>query len=228
MSQNRTVTTLHTTQADTSLRRRVVVAATLIVGSIVLWWSLAIPAGQPLFYLATLMLGLVWAVGAFASGPIHRGHGRIHANGQAGHLIAPAIGIGLGLLVVFLVGALVVSKIPLLAGPVNDLLSHAQQGNIWLVWFITMFSGVAEELFFRGALYAACPPRYAIALTTVVYAVTTIGSGVPLLVFAALTLGLVTGLLRSYTDGYLAPAITHITWSSGMLWLLPPVLNLMS
>ena len=66
-------------------------------------------------------------------------------------------------------GALVVAQVPLLRGPVDDLLDHARQGSLALVLVITVVNGVAEEVFFRGALYAAVPERWAVALTTVVY-----------------------------------------------------------
>lgn len=90
---------------------------------------------------------------------------------------------------------------------------------------LTVVNGVAEEVFFRGALYAAIPERWTVALTTVVYALTTVVSGVPLLVLAAACLGLVCGLQRRVTGGVLGPIITHITWSAGMLLLLPPLLT---
>ena len=53
-----------------------------------------------------------------------------------------------------------------------------------------------------------------------------LGSGVPLLVLAAAVVGVVTALQRRVTGGILGPVITHITWSTGMLLLLPPVLDL--
>ena len=72
------------------------------------------------------------------------------------------------------------------------------------------------------------PPsrRHAVAITTVLYALTTVGSGIPLLVLAAAVIGLVTALQRRVTGGILGPIITHVTWSTGMLLLLPPALEL--
>ena len=46
-------------------------------------------------------------------------------------------------------------------------------------------------------------------------------AGIPLLVLAAAILGLVVGLQRRVTGGILGPTITHLTWSLGMLFLLP-------
>ncbi len=54
----------------------------------------------------------------------------------------------------------------------------------------------------------------------------TVFSGVPLLVLAALMLGALTALQRRATGGYLAPMVTHLTWSLGMLFLLPSALAL--
>ena len=49
-------------------------------------------------------------------------------------------------------------------------------------------------------------------------------SGIPLLVLAAAVLGLVVGLQRRVTGGILGPIVTHLTWSLGMLVLLPHAL----
>ena len=43
---------------------------------------------------------------------------------------------------------------------------------------------------------------------------------------AAAIIGVVTALQRRVTGGILGPIITHVTWSTGMLLLLPPVLEL--
>jgi uncharacterized protein len=46
-----------------------------------------------------------------------------------------------------------------------------------------------------------------------------------MLVFAALTLGLLLGLQRRATGGILAPILTHITWSTTMLFALPALIH---
>lgn len=51
------------------------------------------------------------------------------------------------------------------------------------------------------------------------------GSGIPLLVLAAALVGAVVGLQRRVTGGILGPIVTHLTWSLGMLFLLPVVLD---
>jgi uncharacterized protein len=79
---------------------------------------------------------------------------------------------------------------------------------------------VAEELFFRGALYAATP-RHPVIVTTVAYTAATLATGNVMLAFAALLLGLLVGLERRATGGILAPIITHVLWSVSMLFVLP-------
>ncbi len=88
-----------------------------------------------------------------------------------------------------------------------------------------MLNGVAEELFFRGALFAAIGRHRPVFWSTAIYTLTTVATGNVMLVFSALCLGLVVGLQRRVTGGVLAPIITHVTWSLGMLLILPPLLN---
>lgn len=206
-------------------RRRVVSAITLVLGSVVLWWSLQLRPGDPLFYVGTALLAGIWLGGAFLAGPLYLG--RAHTRDGEGYArpVVQSLALGTLLLAVFLAGAFLVAQVPVLRGPVDDLLDHARFGSLPLVLAITMVNGIAEELFFRGALYAAIPQRWTVAATTVIYASTTVVVGVPLLVLAAVSLGLVCGLQRRVTGGVLGPVITHITWSSGMLLLLPPLLS---
>ena len=206
-------------------RRRIVSVLTLVVGAALLGWSLRLQPGDPLFYLGTAALALTWVVGALLSGPLYLGRARTRAGTAYTRPVVQSLALGTLLLGIFLAGALLVARVPALRGPVDDLLDHARLGSLALVALLTVVNGVAEEVFFRGALYAAIPERWTVALTTVVYALTTVVSGVPLLVLAAACLGLVCGLQRRVTGGVLGPIITHITWSAGMLLLLPPLLT---
>ena len=113
-----------------------------------------------------------------------------------------------------------------LLGPVEGLLDHARYGALWVVALVTAVNGIAEELFFRGAVYAALPPRINALGSTALYAASTLFSGVLLLTFAAICLGLLTAAQRRVTGGVLGPIASHLTWSMGMLFLLPPVFAL--
>ena len=213
------------TESDAAFRRRRVVAVvTLVVGSAVLTLALRIPPGDPLFYAATVGLAVIWTVGAFVSGPLHLGRARTRSGGDARPLVQ-SLALGAILLAVFLLGGFVIAHIPPLRDPVTHLLDHARLGSLSLVAAITAVNGIAEELYFRGALYSAVGRRHAVLVTTVVYALTTVGSGIPLLVLAAALLGVLTGLQRRVTGGILGPMVTHLTWSLGMLLLLPLVLS---
>jgi len=201
------------------LRRQLVTAGVVAVGGVVLGLSLRIDPGSAWFYPATLGLAAVWTVGAFASGPLHLG--RIAAGDDLLRrpVLTPLL-LGLGLAGAFVVGALLVREIPFLDDQVSSVLDHADQGSWPLLVLITAVNGVAEELFFRGAAYAAIP-RHPVVWTTIAYAVATLATGNVMLAFAALVLGAVVGLERRASGGILGPILTHCAWSITMLFALP-------
>jgi membrane protease YdiL (CAAX protease family) len=217
------------TESDAAFRRRRVVAAvTLVIGGVILAIALRIEPGDPRFYGATFALAGVWAAGAFLSGPLHLGRGHTRGGSGSSRAVVQSLALGVMLLALFMVGSLVVARIPVLREPVQELLDHARVGSLPLVALITVVNGIAEELYFRGALYAAVGRRHAVAVTTVVYALVTAAAGIPLLVLAAALVGLVVAFQRRVTGGILGPIVTHLTWSLGMLFLLPPVLDALS
>ena len=181
--------------------------------------SLRIEPGSAWFYPAALLLALVWATGGFASGPLHLGG----QGGNAGRPIVQPVLIGLGLAAVFVVGALLVREIPWLADEVRNVLVYSEGDEPLLLLLVTVLTGIGEELFFRGGLYAAIPLQQ-VAITTLTYAVATAASGNVMLAFAALVLGVVVGLERRASGGILAPVLTHVVWSVAMLYALPAIL----
>jgi membrane protease YdiL (CAAX protease family) len=209
-------------------RRRLVVVVTLLVGAVILTWALRIEPGDPTFYLATFALAAVWAVGAFASGPLHLGRGNTRDGKETSRAVVQSLALGGLLLALFMAGAVVVAQVPFLRNPVQELLDHARFGSLALVAVITTVNGLAEELYFRGAMYAAVGRRHAVAVTTIVYTLVTATSGIPLLILAGALVGLVVGLQRRVTGGILGPVITHLTWSLGMLFLLPVAFDRLS
>jgi membrane protease YdiL (CAAX protease family) len=208
----------------------------VVLGAVVLSFSLRIQPGNDWFYLSTLVLAAVWTVGAFLSGPLHLGRTWHAATGQeegaeeggedGGEdqpgprpFLMPVLFAAL-LSALFVVGGLVVRQIPALDAQVQHVLDHADQGSVPVLVVITALNGVAEELFFRGALYAATT-RYPVVVTTVAYAAATLATGNVMLAFAAVLLGVLVGLERRATGGILAPIITHVVWSVSMLFVLP-------
>jgi membrane protease YdiL (CAAX protease family) len=196
----------------------VAVVVTMALGAACLAWSLHAPPGDWRFSAGTLLTAVVWVAGAVVVGP-----GPIRGAGW-GTAAALAVGIGLVLVGVFVVAALVVARLPVLADPVQQLLRHADGTSLSLVAVLTLVNGLAEELFFRGALYQSLTGRRPVAVTTLLYAAVTVASGVPLLVVAAVILSVVVGVLRRLTGALVAPMAAHVTWSLGMLFLLPLVL----
>lgn len=206
-------------------KRRWIAGATLLLGAGTLAWAVRIPPGDPLFYPATLGLAALWILGALLSGPLHLGRGHTRSGLRQSRSVVQSLALGLLLLGGFLAGAVLVAGVPVLRDPVQLLLDHARYGSLPLVAALTAINGIAEELYFRGALFAALPHRRAVLVTTLVYGLATVPTNIPLLVFAAVVLGLVVGLQRRVTGGVLGPIVTHLTWSLGMLFLLPYTLD---
>ena len=204
-------------------RRQAVTAVFLVVGAIVLAVSLRIEPGSGWFYPATFGLAAVWTVGAFASGPLHLG--RVAVRGTSRRPVVTPVLVGALLAGVFVAGALVVHHLAVLEPleeRVRSVVDYADQGSLLVLVAVTLVNGVAEELFFRGAVYAAVPRR-PVLWTTVAYGATTAATGNPMLTFAAVLLGLVVGLERRVSGGILAPILTHCTWALAMLLVLPLV-----
>lgn len=213
-----------TTQPETGVDRRgAVICTTVMLGMSVTAWALRIEPGNPLFYWGTLAMAAVWLGGA----GVARSLGPSLLGPREGVSRAVRQGLALGglLLGLFVVGAFVIAGIPVLARPVEGLLAHAEAGVLPLVVLVTAVNGLAEEVFFRGALFEVIR-RHVVLVTTAIYAAVTVVGGVPLLVLAGLLLGLATGQQRRVTGGIVAPVITHLVWSLGMLLLLPATLDL--
>lgn len=200
-------------------RRQLVAAVVVLVGAIVLGWSLRLEPGGNVFYVAAVLLAGIWAAGAFLSGRLHLG--RIAGGTEifVRPILAPIL-LGLLLVGVFVLGSLVVREIDPLADYVSSVLAYADEGSLTVLAIITFVNGIAEELFFRGAMYAAIP-RHPVLWTTLAYVVATLATGNVMLGFAAIVLGAVCGLERRASGGVLAPILTHITWSLSMLFVLP-------
>jgi uncharacterized protein len=203
------------------VRRRIVVGITLAVGATLLGLSFSVRQGDPAFYPLTFGLAATWTLGSLLSGPLHLGH--IPRGGTLRRPIITPIVAGLLLAALFVLGAFVIRTIPALASLTEDVLGYARLGNLWIILVITLVNGIAEELFFRGSLFAAIGTWHPVLISTVLYALATVAGGNLVLVFAAALLGTVVGLERRASGGILAPILTHITWSLSMLLVLPPI-----
>jgi len=203
------------------LRRRIVAGITLVIGATLFGFSLNVRPDSHFFYPLTIALAATWVIGGFASGPLHLG--RINFRGELRRPIIIPVLLGLVTAVVFILGALIVREIEPLRAYTENVLAFARYLSLPLVALVTVMNGIAEEIFFRGALFAAIGIWHPVAISTVIYSLTTVATGNPMLVFAAVMLGVLLGLQRRSSGGILGPILTHCTWSLTMLLVLPPV-----
>jgi membrane protease YdiL (CAAX protease family) len=204
---------------DTTRRRRLIVLVTMGLGAALLGGTLAAPEGSGLFYGLGVLVAATWLGGSFLSGPLHLGRGGGQADG-ARQVAAPVV-VGVALFAVFAAAALVARRIPFLSGAVEDVLATADGGPRAFVLALALVNGVAEEVFFRGALHSAFGRHRALLWSTALYALVTVATLNLALVAAAVVMGVVFAAEREATRGVLAPIVTHVTWSTLILFLLP-------
>ena len=202
-------------------RRRIVVCVVLVIGAVLLAYSLTRTPGDTAFYWLTFALAGTWAFGAMLSGPLHLGSIRWRGRNRRPVLTGIAVGLLLG--GIFVAGGLVAREIGPVAEFITRVLEYANHGSLLLVVIITLVNGFAEELFFRGALYPALGGFHPVVISTLLYAVATSAGGNPMLGFAAIILGTVCAVERRATGGVLAPVLTHVVWGLIMVLALPPM-----
>ena len=203
-------------------RRRRVVAGVSLAGAGLLGVSLSTKPDSWEFYALTLGVAGTWVAGGFASGPLHLGWMQARDDTLRRPVITPVL-TGVATFGVFYGCALVARSIPVLEQAIGSILSYAHQGNTSLVLLTTLANGAAEEVFFRGALYAAIGDQHPVALSTLIYALATVTTRNPALVLAAGVMGTLLGAQRRASGGIQAPVLTHLTWSTLMLRYLPPL-----
>lgn len=203
-------------------RRRRVVAATSVAGAGLLGLGLSTRPGSRAFYGTTMAVAGVYTAGGFASGPLHLGWVQLRDRSMRRPVLTP-VATGVGAFGFFYGCAHVAKRIPPLSRAIASILQFADEGESSLVLMTTLANGVAEEVFFRGAVYAALDDRQAVLGSTAVYMVATVPTRNPALVLAAGVMGGLWGLQRRASNGLQAPVLTHLTWSTLMLRYLPPV-----
>lgn len=215
-------------------RRRIVVAVFMVIGAVILGFSLSAEPGAASFVPMTIGLAAAWLIGGFLSGPIRLGRfgwraqdssAEAKSAGSPSTLGAGLLGVAAGSAVgaAFVVGGLITREIDVLASLVRDVLAFRDEGSLILITVITLGNGLAEEIFFRGAVYSAVQKHRPLIWSTLLYALVTLASGNVMLGFAAIVLGSVCAVLRRTTDGVLAPVCTHVIWGAIILFCLPPI-----
>jgi len=184
--------------------------------------SFAAKAGSARFYLLTASLAGTWAGGALGAGPIPwcGDSWRTRPGSAARALIVIPVVTGAGTFAMFYGAARVARHHRTLRRAIVGVLRYAEAGSTPLIVLIASGSGVAEEMFFRGALWTGLRP---LSTTTLAYAASTAATGNPALVLAGLITSVIFGWQRDATGGVLAPAVAHVTWSVLMLRYLTPL-----
>lgn len=203
-------------------RRRRVTAGVAVGGAGLLGISLSTKPGSLAFYGLTMAVAGTWVGGGLASGPLHLGWTFTPDRQLRRPVVTPVI-TGVGAFGAFYGAALVARRIPILDRAITGVMRYAQQGSTPLVATTALANGVAEEVFFRGALYAAVGVDRPVVVSTAVYGLATAATRNPALLLASLVMGALFGMQRRVTGGIQASVLTHVTWSALMLRYLPPL-----
>jgi membrane protease YdiL (CAAX protease family) len=208
-------------------RPRRVITATGLAGAGLLAASLSVRAGSRQFYLLTTALAGTWAGGALAAGPLPWARTPDHGNMPHRLAVMPML-TGAGAFGLFYGAGRLARHIPVLNHAITAVLGYAEEGPAPLVLLTASANAVAEELFFRGALWSLTEQAQAhpLATTTLAYTATTAVTRNPALTIAGAATSVLFGLHRRASGGVLAPVITHLTWSLLMLHYLPPLFQM--
>jgi uncharacterized protein len=203
-------------------RRRRVVAVTAVTGASLLGVSLSTAPGSPRFYRLTTATAATWVAGSLLAGPLHLGRSFGRGDRLRRPALVPAL-LGVASFAGFYGCALVCRRIGPLNRMLTSILAYAHRGSDGPVLATTLLNGVAEEVFFRGALYAAVSGSTPAVVSTGTYVLATTATRNPMLVAASAVMGALFAAQRHATGGIQASTITHLVWSALMLRFLPPL-----
>jgi membrane protease YdiL (CAAX protease family) len=195
-----------------------------VAGAGLLGASLSTEPDSTKFYALTLGVAGTWLIGGLRSGPLHLGWTQTRHGTLRRPVIEP-IATGAAVFGVFYAAARLVRRVPILNQAIASVLQYAHRGSRPLVLATTLANGVGEEVFFRGALFAAVGGRHPVLASTAIYTLAATATRNPALMLASASMGALFGLQRRATGGIQAPVLTHLTWSTLMLRFLPPMLD---
>jgi uncharacterized protein len=192
------------------------------VGTTLLGRSLSSRAGSREFYALTLGVAGTWLAGGLVAGPVPLADEPPRCNSIRDLLVVP-VAVGSSMFGLFYLVALAARRVPELDKALTSVLNYADEGSSPLVHSTTFANAIGEEVFFRGALYAAPEPHHAMVASTLGYVLSTSATRNPALILASAVMGTVFAFQRRNTGGVLAPTVTHLTWAALMLRFLPPL-----
>ena len=175
------------------------------------------------FYLGTFFSAAVWFVTWWLCG------NRAAMRGDFRREVPRGLIIGLGLIALFIVGALIVRFIPLLAAPVDELLGNMRTDTVAITLLTLVVNGIGEELFFRDVARRqfgkVMSPKAVLIATVLLYIAVTAAMGIPLLLVASVLIGGLAGMEAARSGNVISAITLHLTWSVGMAFLLPLIIN---
>jgi uncharacterized protein YbjT (DUF2867 family)/membrane protease YdiL (CAAX protease family) len=201
--------------------QRGVLAAAGLSGAVLLRLSLSAEIDSRRFYALTTGLASTWTASALLTAAVP-----IRSRGRPQVLsVAEPVLTGAATFALFYAAARVARRNPFLRRAIGSVLRYADEGTTPAVLLTAGVNAVAEELFFRGALWDAARAAGAspLASTTAACTALTAATGNPALVVGGAITGAVFGRERARSGGVTAPALAHLTWSALMLTCLPPL-----
>jgi membrane protease YdiL (CAAX protease family) len=138
-----------------------------------------------------------------------------------GRTVAVPVLTGAGVFGLTYGAALAARHIPPLDRTVRDILRFTDESAPPLLVLIAGANAIAEELFFRGAVFSAVGESRPVIASTIAYTAATTATRNPALVLAGAGLGTIFGLQRRASGDVLAPAVAHLSWSLLALRFIP-------
>ena len=204
-------------RAGTDRGRILVLAAAGLSGATLLRLSLSAKADSRRFYALTAGLAGTWTASALATSAVPVWPAGRRSPGS--EVARPAL-TGAATFALFYAAAAVARRDPALRRAIASVLHYVDEGTTPAVLLIAAVNAVAEELFFRGALWDAASAG-PLASTTLAYTAVTAATGNPALAVGGAVTGVIFGRERARSGGIAAPAIAHVTWSVLVLTSLP-------
>lgn len=195
---------------------RGVVAATLVLGALLLAATINVQRNSTLFVVAGIALALVWTVGFSLTQDWRR-----HFQARPGADTAIGIVVGAGMFGAFVAAAWVARRSGILEGSIDEILHQADDQALAPLIAVTAINGVAEELFFRGALMNALSAPRALVVSTALYVAVTFAGGNIALALASAVMGTLFAAERRLTNALVMPIATHLVWSVLMITAFP-------
>jgi membrane protease YdiL (CAAX protease family) len=207
--------------AARSSRRRIV-AVSGLAGMGLLGLAFSRRPGSKEFYVLAGGVAGTLAAGTVLSGtrPPVRSQGQ---EPRQARTVVSSVLAGVGAFAIFCAAAHLARRVPWLERAVGRALAYEIEGSTPLVLLTTGLNGIAEEMFYRGALWSVVADSNPITKTTLAYTAATVATRNPALVLAGTATSLLFGYQRRVTGGILGPTITHLTWSMLMLRHLAPL-----